>query len=127
MSTLPRILLIDDEPTVLSMLYQFLKLRFEVAFLSDHSAAMTLIETEPFDIVLSDYMMPGMDGVTFFRRLMVTHPEIRRVLLTGYAPDGVIQEALRDSVIHLCLCKPISLASLSTQLLQLLETRSVKS
>lgn len=83
-----RVLLIDDE-TMLRRTYRaMLGRRFEVATAADGAEALAIIAREaPFDAVVCDLMMPGMDGVTFYAELERVAPELlpRVVLLTGGA------------------------------------------
>ena len=73
-----RVLFVDDEPRVLEHLQQILepqKGQWEMAFAPGGEAALMLLDATPFDVVVSDIAMPGMDGAA----LMKTICAIRRL------------------------------------------------
>ncbi|HUB08575.1 MAG TPA: ATP-binding protein [Myxococcales bacterium] len=103
----PRILLLDDEPHVLKALERALVSEaFEVRFTTDADTALALLAAAPADVVVSDYRMPRVDGVTFLERVREQAPQARRVLLTGHADIQAIADAINHGAIHRLLLKP---------------------
>jgi DNA-binding NarL/FixJ family response regulator len=98
MSSTVRVLVADDQRVVregLAMLLGLLPGIDVVGAASDGEAVLTLAaELEP-DLVLMDLRMPRCDGVEATRRLRETHPEIKVIVLTTYADDRSVVEALR--------------------------------
>ena len=70
------------------------------------ATALEVLEREPVHVVVSDYRMPGMDGVEFLRLVKERHPATQRVLLTGQADTSVIEEAVNRAEIFRFLWKP---------------------
>lgn len=82
-ATPARVLCVDDEPAILTMLERALGGRFQVVTRSDPLAALALIEHGRFAVVISDLMMPGMPGTTFLERVKELAPTSTRLGLTG--------------------------------------------
>ena len=83
----------DDEPLVLSSLRRLLmRERFEVSTCTSGDEALTILEKEQFDLIVSDYKMPGMNGIEFLRAVRPRWPDIPRCMLTAQAD----QEAMRQ-------------------------------
>jgi DNA-binding NtrC family response regulator len=86
------ILLVDDEPAVLDFCRAALRLGgHEVLRASNGQAALKLLEnvTSAIDIALLDVVMPVMNGVELAKRIQSAYPNIRVVLMTGYALEEV--------------------------------------
>jgi CheY-like chemotaxis protein len=79
-----RILCVDDEPAVLTILSRALGNRFELVTMDDPVAALALLERETnFSVVISDLKMPQMDGEDFLARAKRLAPASSRLALTG--------------------------------------------
>src|SRR5690554_6820419 len=81
-----RILIIDDDPAFNAMLTGFLK-RNDYATESAHSAksAVTALGTHTFDLVLTDFKLPDMDGLELIRKIKADTPTLPVILITNYA------------------------------------------
>lgn len=102
-----RILIVDDEKLVLSSLRRLLaRGEFQVSTACSGAEALALLETTPVDIVLSDYQMPGMNGVEFLERVAPRWPAIRRCMLTAQADEATLSRALESGVLHHAWTKP---------------------
>src|SRR4051794_28164270 len=85
----PSILIVDDEPSIKSLLaFSFQSRGYHVRTASDGVEAMELCETEFFHAVVSDVIMPRMDGHGLARWLADRQPATRFILMTGWDPDS---------------------------------------
>ena len=83
----PRLLVVDDEESVRKLLERMLRAaRYDVAVAEDAPAALERAAAgEPFDLLVSDLMMPGMQGDELARRLRQQTPELKVLYVTGFA------------------------------------------
>ena len=101
-----RILVVDDEPTVLSVIERVLQQSgYDVTVCTGGQQAFSYYASNRFDLVLLDVMMPDLDGVEILQRLRATHPRARVMLMTGHAEENV-QARLRDFADVPVLSKP---------------------
>ncbi len=102
-----RVLFVDDEPRVLDGLRRMLRPQrheWEMAFAPGGEAALALIEAAPFDVIVSDMRMPGIDGATLLCRVREKYPQMVRIVLSGHTE---LSTALRVvPVAHQFLAKP---------------------
>ncbi|HVZ33869.1 MAG TPA: response regulator, partial [Polyangiaceae bacterium] len=83
-STPPKILCVDDEPSVLKVLERALERQFEIVTASDPVQALSLLERGmKFSVIISDMTMPQMDGAEFLARVRRVAPDSTRLALTG--------------------------------------------
>lgn len=92
------ILVVDDDSLVLSstsMMVEELGHRSVCALSA--AEAMVLVEKQAFDLVITDFAMPGMTGAQLILALAVSHPDLRCMLATGYAvlPPGMPKGLVR--------------------------------
>lgn len=81
-----RILVVDDEPAILRTLESFLRLRgHECQTETDPAAALARLEQEIFHLVLTDLVMPGMDGMELIRRLKAGRALTEVVVMTAFS------------------------------------------
>jgi putative nucleotidyltransferase with HDIG domain len=102
-----RILFVDDEPKILEGLQRTLRAQrheWEVAFASGGEAALTMLAAAPFDVVVSDMRMPGMDGAALLETVRQQYPSILRIILSGYTEMEASLRAV--PVAHQFLLKP---------------------
>jgi response regulator RpfG family c-di-GMP phosphodiesterase len=124
MSELPRLLLVADEPMVLEALSRQLRREYEITCASGAAAAMlALAHNPPFDVIVSDLRMPGMDGVALLERCAAAAPDTSRVLLTGYADAEAAIDAVNKGQIFRFLTKPCPPSTLRTVLAGAVEQR----
>ncbi len=102
-----RILFVDDEPNVLEGLRRLLRREresWEMVFVDSGQRALAELAKTPFDVVVSDLVMPGMDGAAFLMRVRETAPQVARIVLSGHAE--VEKALLALPVAHQYLAKP---------------------
>ena len=81
-----KILVIDDEPDILKTLEMTLRQEeYHVATATGGEAALEIFRREPFDLVITDMRMPGMDGIQVIQHLKELDPDVEAIVLTGYA------------------------------------------
>lgn len=103
----PRILLVDDEPNVLSALARQLHPLYQVSLTPSPEEGLLLLEREgPFAVVLSDMRMPKMDGATFLKHVRERSPDTIRLLLTGHADLESAIAAVNEGQVFRFLTKP---------------------
>lgn len=95
---IPTVVLVDDEAMVVDSLNSFLTLETEYEVVSFTSAkkALDYIQENEVDIVVSDYLMPEMDGITFLAKVRDLKPEVPRIILTGYADKENAIKAINE-------------------------------
>src|SRR4051812_14009243 len=99
------ILVVDDEPFALDFLVRSFR-AYRTVSAPSGKAALDLLRAQRFDLVVSDYRMPEMDGLELLRRCREELPNVRRVLLTAYADLPEIVRAHADGVVQQVLHKP---------------------
>ena len=83
---MPRILLAEDDASMREYLQRALqRVGYEVEAVGDGSEALPLLEKERFDLLLTDIVMPEMDGIELAQRASEMAPEMRVMFITGFA------------------------------------------
>lgn len=102
------IMLVDDEQMVLSSLTAFLELEtdYKFATFTSTSKAIEWFTTNNVDLVISDYLMPEMDGIRFLAKLREIKPEVPRIILTGYADKENAIKAINEVALYQYIEKP---------------------
>jgi len=119
------LVIVDDEQMVLSSLQSFLELETEYNLQSftSPSAALDYALAGPVDVVLSDFLMPGMNGIELLSRIREKHPHAPRILLTGYADKESAIKAINDIGLFQYIEKPWDNTNLLIVLRNALERR----
>ncbi len=102
------IVLVDDEEMVLTILSSFLMLEteYEVKTFLSPGEALDFINGNRVDMVISDYLMPEMDGISFLAKVREVKPQIPRIILTGYADKENAIKAINDIGLFQYIEKP---------------------
>jgi HD-like signal output (HDOD) protein len=105
----PHILLIDDEPGVLASLRRLLRgENYDLQFALSGTQALMMLETQKYEIILTDMVMPEMTGTQLFEKVRDIYPDAIRIISSGYEEKPVILEALAKGFAHQYLPKPWS-------------------
>ena len=115
-----RLLVVDDDAAVLEIIQDMLHFKgYRVVAVADGKKALEAIETEEFDLVLTDLGMPGISGWEIARSVKAKNPKLPVVLLTGWGIQYG-EEDLANEGVDLVLSKPLSLDELSEGIERLL-------
>ncbi|GJL67264.1 MAG: signal transduction protein [Nitrospirales bacterium] len=110
-----RILFVDDDPNVLQGLQRMLRSmrnEWDMEFSENAKHALERLAQTPYDIIISDVKMPGMDGVQLLTEVRTQYPHMTRLLLTGQAEEETILKAVGPA--HQFLSKPCDAEVLKT-------------
>jgi putative nucleotidyltransferase with HDIG domain len=112
-SVMKRILFVDDEPQVLEALHKLLRpqeQQWEMDFVLGGEAALKLMGTSKFDVVVTDMQMPGMDGASLLKAARERYPEVVRIVCASQRELGATLRAV--PVAHQFLPKPCDIDTL---------------
>ena len=111
-----RILLVDDEPSILKALRRVLSLvpctydnvtfKLQVDMAESGAEALEKLRHTAYELIVSDYRMPEMDGVTFLKQARQIQPDAARIILSGYADLNSVLAAINEAQIVRFLSKP---------------------
>ena len=111
------ILVVDDEQSICLLLRDVLaRFGHQVSTCQDGESALRTASERQLDLIFLDIRMPGMSGLQVLKKLREVQPQAKFVMITGFAKDDIIEDALRSGA-SACLCKPFRLA----QVVELLE------
>ena len=79
-----KIAIVDDEKIILDMLNDFLSMKFEVETFSNPLVALERIKNGSYDLVLSDIMMPEMNGLELLKRLRSSNSDVKVIMMTAF-------------------------------------------
>ena len=114
------ILVIEDDPDVLAMLLKHLRhLGYTVISAADGMDGLKLIETENYDLVITDIVMPFVSGIGVVTALKEKRPQIPVIAITGYGKEP--ETAAIEKKADLVLSKPVRMKALKDYLTQLLD------
>jgi len=102
------VVIVDDEEMVLTSLKSFLNLEsgYEVHTFTSAKNALEFLKKNDVSLVISDYLMPEMDGISFLAKVREIKPEITRIILTGYADKENAIKAINDVGLFQYIEKP---------------------
>lgn len=102
------VVIVDDEEMVLTSLSSFLSLEteYEVKTFTLAKEALEFVRNNHVDLVISDYLMPEMDGLAFLIEVKKLKPEVPRIILTGYADKENAIKAINDVGLFQYIEKP---------------------
>ncbi|MDD4051792.1 MAG: response regulator [candidate division Zixibacteria bacterium] len=121
------LLVVDDEPNVIRSLKRlFVDSDYAVLTAESGEDGLRVMDTQPVELVISDYRMPGMTGVEFLSRVKAKYPDTIRIILSGYADVTAIVEAINDGGVYRFIAKPWNDQELLTSVITALEQHRLK-
>ncbi len=118
-SDLPRVLFVDDEKAIVEQVTDYLRLKgYDVVSAGNAMEALKLHRSRPADVVITDLLMPEMDGNELIRRLRRTDPDLPIMLITGHTTFGDERESVTEGA-SVVLKKPIDLHELNERMRQM--------
>lgn len=102
------IVIVDDEEMVLTSLSAFLSLEtdYQIKTFISAKKALEFIKKNDVGLVVSDYLMPEMDGIAFLAKVKEIKPQVPRIVLTGYADKENAIKAINDVGLFQYIEKP---------------------
>ena len=95
----PRILVVDDEASIRDLLSKTLALaEYDVDLAPDGRSALDRLRITPYDLLITDLKMPGVDGLTVIREGRRLRPDIPVIIITGYSTEASAIEAVNLGV-----------------------------
>ena len=120
----PTVLLVEDETKLATMWRKVLEADFEIEMATNGEEAALLFAARPFDLIVSDHMLPGkLQGLDFLVQAMQQRPATRRVLMTGYMNPDLIARSISVAQLSACLIKPLKALDLRDEMFAALGSR----
>ena len=117
------ILLVENDPTIrVTLTAAFGRIGCRVKGFDSAEAGLVGFKSQPFSVVISDFKLPGIDGLAFLREVMTRGDNIVKILISGYADNKMVAEARKIDV-DAVLEKPFTLESLFNVLKEKIENR----
>ncbi|MCG7200070.1 Flp pilus assembly complex ATPase component TadA [Marinobacter pelagius] len=102
-----RLLLVDDEPNILASLRRvFQRENYELLFARSADEALKILENQPVELIMTDFMMPGMNGSELLREVRERWPQTIRIMLTGHANTDAVMGSIKDGAVYRFILKP---------------------
>ncbi|MBN9519079.1 PAS domain S-box protein [bacterium] len=125
-SSLGRLLVVDDEIELLNSLADKLaKQGYETVRFGAPQDALRALETQSFDLLLTDLMMPGMDGIALLRAARQLDPDLAAIVMTGQATVQTAVDALKTGAVDYVL-KPFTISVILPALARALDARRLR-
>lgn len=120
-----RILLVDDEQNVLNALRRELQHEYEIEVFTSAKDALTRCRDAVFDLVITDYLMPEMNGVQFLKQFGEIHPGAVCLILSGQADIQGLLGAINETHVYRFIAKPWEDTELKSAIAQALNYRRI--
>jgi YesN/AraC family two-component response regulator len=106
------VLVVDDNLSMAEGLRDVLELEDFIAYgVNSGADALVILDTHPVDILLTDVIMPEMDGVALYMATRKVHPKLTTILMTAYSADDLIQKGMAAGI-KTVLNKPVDIGLL---------------
>ena len=105
-NTRRKILIVDDEPSVLNSLKRTLRKEHDVILSQDGFSAIQVLNEQEIAVIIADQRMPKMNGVTLLEKAMKIQPDTARILVTGYSDIQAVIDAINEGNVYYYIHKP---------------------
>ncbi len=105
-----RVLIVDDEPDILESLSILLESSMDgvtVVTVESAEEGLKALAEQDLDLIISDFKMPGMDGLEFLRRASRSNPDLPRILMTAFPDLQIAVDAINQASIETFFAKPL--------------------
>lgn len=117
------ILIVDDNASLCKTMSLILRHKgYAVTTAQSGPGAIEKVKEKPFDVIFMDIKMTPMDGVETYRRVKKIRPGTVVIMMTAYAVEDLVQEALRNNA-YTCLYKPLDIGEVLRLVDEILEGR----
>ncbi len=118
-----KIMLLDDDKFILASLQRSLKKQkdWQIETFFDPVAALKQAGKQRYDLFLSDYQMPGTDGVKFLTKIKSLQPEAMRIMLSGQDNVDFVESDIKQAGIYRFITKPVQTCELIDTIKQALQ------
>ena len=118
-----RVLLVDDDPMIRDSMRLFFEAEEGCQYTSVESAERALEELAgaTYDLIISDYKLPGMDGLEFLGSVRESHPTAAKIFITAYGGPGLFSQAEQMGISG-CIEKPLTPEKVETCLARIRKT-----
>ena len=119
-------LLVDDDEFIRdSLSMAFHKKGCTMRVVETAEEGLEVLHEETFDIIISDFCLPGIDGLKFLKMAGMTHPQAVKFLITAYKDDHIFTEAIRMGV-HEFIEKPFAVKTFIERMMYTLKKSKKK-
>ncbi len=101
-----RVLYVDDEKNNLLSFKASFRRDFDISIAESGNEALDILESNEFDIIITDQRMPEMTGIQFLESVLKSYPEPIRILLTGFSDIQAVIDAINKGQVYRYLTKP---------------------
>ncbi|MGA7146470.1 MAG: response regulator [Desulfobacterales bacterium] len=121
-----KILLVDDDEWIRDSLTVYLSTEgCHILAVETAEEGLELLKQEDWDIILTDYKLPGIDGLTFSKKIQEIRPDAIKILMTAYKSKEVVSEA-RSVGIQDLIDKPFTIKTIEDSLSRLLHGKEIQ-
>jgi len=116
-----KILLVDDDEWIRDSLTMYFDIEgCQIVAVRTAEEGLELLKQQGYDIILIDYKLPGIDGLTFSRKIREICPDAIKILITAYRSEKIVSEALTAGI-HDLLDKPLTIKTIDDSLSRLIQ------
>ena len=116
-----KILLVDDDEWIRDSLTLYFDTEgCQMIAVETAEEGIELLKQQDYDIILLDYKLPGIDGLTFSRKIQEIRPDAIKILITAYKNKKVVSEAMNVGIQDL-IDKPFTIKTIEDSMLRLIQ------